>query len=315
MISIIMPMFNSSSWIVEALQSIQVQGYTDFECFIIDDGSTDNSLEITQEFIKNDIRFQLMLRPNDLKKGPSSCRNYGCSLATGSFIQFFDSDDVMHPSHLEEKLNAIGVNDFVVCKLQEFYGSFDTTFFKSDNVPDILHFDDLFEAFVCGNFPMMMVAPMWRASVLKKHLPFNENLHVLEDHELYARILFQSKTYSMVNKTLIYYRQIETSSMNQFYNNIQTGLESYLSAKKTVLQLSSNTTIKLAVLKMVLGVMRAGLAQKNYQNAEKCFAFIQRQKLAFNFNLQKKMLRIKLFYFVFKLSGRGDTYFKKMLKL
>lgn len=310
-----MPMYNSSNWIVETLQSIQAQTYTDFECFIIDDGSTDDSIQFTERFIQNDRRFQLRLRPSSLKKGPSSCRNFGCSLATGSFIQFFDSDDVMHPNHLQEKINAIGMNDFVVCKLHEFYVSFDASLFTTDAVPDIMPFDDLFEAFVCGNFPMMMVAPMWRASVLKKHLPFNENLHVLEDHELYARILFESKKCAIVNKTLIYYRQSENSSMNQFYTNIQTGLQSYLQAKKSVLQLSKTTTIKLALLKMVLGVMRAGLAQKKYSNAQQCFTFIANNQLAYNFSLQRKMLRIRLFYFICKLLGRGDTYFKPMLKL
>ncbi len=310
-----MPMYNSSNWIVETLTSISMQTYGYFECIIIDDGSTDNSIEITQEFIKNDTRFRLIIRPESFEKGPSSCRNHGCALANGNFIQFFDSDDIMHNEHLHEKKKAINQSDFVVCKLQEFHGNFDYDLFKIDNVPDILKFDDLFEAFVCGNFPMMMVAPMWRAEVLKRYLPFNENLHVLEDHELYSRILFKFKTYTIVNKTLIYYRQSQTSSMNQFYANLQTGIDSYLLVKKTVLTLSQSKNIKLAILKMVLGIMRMGLAQKNYHNAEKCFEFIKTEKLAYTFGLQSKIFRVHVFYLLFKLVGRGDTYFKKMLKL
>lgn len=308
-------MFNSSKWIIETLTFISKQVYTNFECIIIDDGSTDNSIELTQKFIDKDTRFLLIERPENLKKGPSSCRNYGCSLAKGNFIQFFDSDDIMHPEHLKEKKNAINQSDFVVCKLQEFQGNFNNVLFKVDSVPDILKFDNLFEAFVCGNFPMIMVAPMWRTDILKKYLPFNENLHVLEDHELYSRILVESKTYSIVNKTLIYYRQSHTSSMNQFYSNLQTGIDSYLLAKKSVLKLSQSNTIKLAILKMVLGMMRIGLAQKNYLNAEKCFAFIKTEKLTYTFSLQRKTFRIQNFYMLFKLAGRGDTYFKKMLKL
>lgn len=315
MISIVIPMYNSSNWIVETLTSISVQTYGYFECIIIDDGSTDNSIEITQEFIKNDARFRLVVRPDSFKKGSSSCRNYGCTLAKGNFIQFFDSDDIMHNEHLREKKNAINQSDFVVCKLQEFDGNFDYDLFEIDNVADILKFDNLFEAFVCGNFPMMMVAPMWRAKVLKSYLPFNENLNVLEDHELYARMLFKSKTYKIVNKTLIYYRQSQTSSMNQFYANLHTGIDSYLLVKKSVLTLSQSKNIKLAILKMVLGIMRMGLAQKNYHNAERCFEFIKTEKLSFTFSLKMKIFRIHFFYIVFKLVGRGDTYFKKMLKL
>lgn len=315
MISIIMPIYNREKVIIETLDSIVKQSYGHWECIIIDDGSTDETYKIICAFTKNDQRFKIYSRPEFVQKGPSACRNYGCSLANGNFIQFFDSDDIMHPEHLQEKQKAIEQSDFVVCKLQEFQENFNNGLFKTDSVPDILKFDDLFEAFVCGNFPMMMVAPMWRIEVLKKYMPFNESLHVLEDHELYSRILFKSKTYAIVNKTLIYYRQSQTSSMNQFYANLQTGIDSYLLAKKSVLKISQSKTIKLAILKMVLGIMRMGLAQKNYRNAEKCFRFIKAEKLAYTFRLQRKICRIQYFYLLFKLTGRGDTYFKKMLKL
>lgn len=310
-----MPMYNSSNWIIETLKSISKQTYVNFECIIVDDGSTDNSIEITRQFINNDKRFRFFERPDSLKKGPSSCRNYACSLAKGNFIQFFDADDIMHPNHLLEKRSVINQCDFVVCKLQEFNADFDYNLFKTNDVLDILKYHNLFEAFVCGNFPMMMVAPMWKAEILKKYLPFNEDLHVLEDHELYSRTLFELKSYVIVNKTLIYYRQSQNSSMNQFYSNLETGIDSYLLAKKKVLQLSQSKTIKLAILKMVLGVMRMGLAQKNYKNAEKCFTFIQDEKLAYSIILKRRIFRIKIFYYLFRLIGRGDTMFKLFLKL
>lgn len=315
LISIIIPTSNRAHLIIETLVSIQKQTYVNWECLIIDDGSTDNTISVLSNFLKYDNRFTYLRRPKNRLKGPSSCRNYGFELSKGSFVQFFDSDDIMHHNHLEEKIIAIKATDFVVCKIQEFQGDFDFDLFKTDNVPDILKFDDLFEAFVCGNFPMMMVAPMWRAEVLKRHLPFNENLHILEDHELYARILFEFKTYAIVNKTLIYYRQSQTSSMNQFYVNLQSGIDSYLLAKKSVLKLSQSKNIKLAILKMVLGIMRMGLAQKNYRNAEKCFTFIKTEKLAYTYSLQIKTFRIKAFYRLFKIIGRGDTKFKFLLKV
>lgn len=310
-----MPMYNSSDWIVETLFSISVQTYSNFECIIIDDGSTDKSLEITKKFICRDNRFQLIQRPINLKKGPSSCRNYAFEMAKGQYIQFFDSDDIMHPNHLEQKIKMINKSDFVLCKLQEFKGDFNYDFLKHDNVSDIVKYDNLFEAFVCGNFPMLMVAPLWRTEVLKKYMPFNENLHVLEDHELYSRVLFKVKRYEVINKTLIYYRQRSTSSMNQFHSDLQTGIDSYLLAKKSVLQLSQSKTIKLAILKMVLGVMRMGLAQKKYKSAEKGLMFIKNERLAYSITLKRKIFRIKVFYLLFKLMGRGDTYFKRMLKL
>jgi glycosyltransferase involved in cell wall biosynthesis len=315
MISIIMPMYNSSQFILETLNSIKAQTFLDFECLIIDDGSEDDSKIVVQNFLKNDVRFQLFDRPGNLKKGPSSCRNFGCTLAKGSFLQFFDSDDLMHPEHLQLKIETIQNYDFVVCKLQEFSKNFDINNFKLEKISAISNPINFFEDFVTGNFEMMMVAPLWRKTEFLKHLSFNENLHILEDHELYARILFKNNNGFFIDKTLIYYRQSQNSAMNSFYNSIGFGIDSYLEAKKTVLSLTKSKTIKLAILKMILGIMRMGLAQKEYQNCEKCFDFIKIQNLDFSINLKLKLLRIKTIYQFCKIVGKGDTYFKKLLKL
>ncbi|NJM80308.1 MAG: glycosyltransferase family 2 protein [Flavobacterium sp.] len=103
MISIIIPVFNRQHLIIETLVSIQNQTFQNWECIIVDDGSTDNTVEIISEQIIGDERFHLFKRPTHLKKGPSSCRNYAFSKAKGQFIQFFDSDDIMHPEHLQKK--------------------------------------------------------------------------------------------------------------------------------------------------------------------------------------------------------------------
>jgi glycosyltransferase involved in cell wall biosynthesis len=315
MISIIMPMFNSSPFILETLQSIQEQSFLDFECIIVDDGSIDDSKKIVQNFLKYDTRFQHFDRPENLKKGASSCRNYGCILASGNFIQFFDSDDIMHPNHLQVKIDAIKQYDFVVCKLQEFEGEFDHTFLALPQKTGIEVPKNILEGFVTGNLEMMMVAPLWRKSVVIKYLPINENLHILEDHEFYARILSKSNKGIFLDAFLIYYRQSNHSAMHSFYKSIHFGIDSYLLAKKSVLQVTNTTTVKLAILKMVLGVMRMGLAQRDYVNCAKCFEFIYEQKLNFSLNLNLKLIRIKLVYLLCKYLGRGDTYLKKYLKL
>ena len=92
MISIIIPIFNRQHLIEETLNSIKAQTYTNWECIIVDDGSTDDTYNVTSNLIKGDNRFQLYNRPLDFAKGPSSCRNYAITKMTGNYIQFFDSD-------------------------------------------------------------------------------------------------------------------------------------------------------------------------------------------------------------------------------
>ncbi|SFD25297.1 Glycosyltransferase involved in cell wall bisynthesis [Algibacter lectus] len=315
MISIIIPIYNRQHLIEETLNSIKAQTYANWECIIVDDGSTDNTYNITNNLIKGDNRFQLYNRPLEFAKGPSSCRNFAITKMSGNYIQFFDSDDVMHPNHLQLKIEAIKTHDFVICQLQEFTGAFDTNLFSSAKQPYIKPSKNVFEDFTTGTFPMLMVAPLWKASSLKPYLPIREDLHILEDHELYARALSQDKTYAIINIPLIFYRVGSSSSTNSFYSNVSYGLASYFEAKKTVLHLSSAKPIKLAILKMTLGFFRLALAERDFKSAQQCLNFIKNHKLAYSFKLKVKLFRIIFFYSIFKIVKKGDTKFKPLFKL
>ena len=103
MVSIIIPTFNRAELIGETLDSILAQTYSDWECIIVDDGSTDNTHEIVTAYQKKDARFQFDHRPTDRLSGGNAARNYGFKISKGNFIQFFDSDDIMEPDHLEKR--------------------------------------------------------------------------------------------------------------------------------------------------------------------------------------------------------------------
>ncbi len=311
-----MPIYNRAHVIEETINSIKGQTYTDWECIIVDDGSTDKTLETLKQLVKNDGKFKLYKRPHDLVKGPSACRNYGVLKIKGDYIQFFDSDDIMHPDHLKLKMEAIKNNDLVVCKLRAFSGIFNEKLFDQEDVSSLTNQpNNLFEAFVTGGFPMMMVAPLWKANSLKPYLPIREDLHILEDHELYARALFESKSLAIINKELIYYRIGGESSTANFYSNVDYGLASYFEAKGTVLKLSQSRPVKLSILKMTLGFFRQALAERNFKAGSKCLGFIREKELCYNFILKLKCLRIRFFYGIFKIIRKGDTKFKPLFKL
>lgn len=92
-ISVIIPTHNRAHIILDALKSVTSQTYSNWECLIIDDRSTDNSEEVIKSFIENDQRFIFFKRPKQRPKGAASCRNLGLENMTGDFVQFFDSDD------------------------------------------------------------------------------------------------------------------------------------------------------------------------------------------------------------------------------
>lgn len=104
MFTIIVPVFNVQEYIQECLKSLQLQSIKNFEVIIVNDGSTDNSEEICQEFVDRNSNFKLFRKKNG---GLSDARNYGLSKANGEYIIFLDSDDLLDQSAVEKFTNFI----------------------------------------------------------------------------------------------------------------------------------------------------------------------------------------------------------------
>ncbi|MEE1075772.1 MAG: glycosyltransferase family 2 protein [Acutalibacteraceae bacterium] len=114
LISIIMPVYNSEKYLDEAIKSVLSQTYSEFELLLIDDGSTDNSPAICDEFETKDSRIRTIHKPNG---GVCSARNLGINEAKGEYITFIDNDDVYEKNFLEVMVNQLLVKkvDFIKC--------------------------------------------------------------------------------------------------------------------------------------------------------------------------------------------------------
>ncbi|MBM2840617.1 MAG: hypothetical protein HW412_1145 [Bacteroidetes bacterium] len=98
LVSIIVPCYNRADLLAQALRSVLWQTYTNWECLLIDDGSTDDIVGIFQDVARNDERFRYHRQDNS---GPSAARNKGLDLARGEFIQFLDDDDIIPERRFE----------------------------------------------------------------------------------------------------------------------------------------------------------------------------------------------------------------------
>ena len=112
LVSIIVPAYNRADLIIDTLDSIAAQTYKNWECIIVDDGSTDNTVDVLKAYCKKDARFFWSRRPVGNKKGANACRNHGLEKSKGSLINWFDSDDIMHPDFLSVKVNEITQRNF-----------------------------------------------------------------------------------------------------------------------------------------------------------------------------------------------------------
>lgn len=110
LVSIIIPTYNRAHLIGETLDSVFAQTYSNWECIVVDDGSTDESDKIMKDYTSKDKRYKYHHRPKEHLSGGNGARNYGFLMSKGDFIQWFDSDDVMALNHIESKMQPFITN-------------------------------------------------------------------------------------------------------------------------------------------------------------------------------------------------------------
>lgn len=111
-ISIIVPIYNAASTLLRCIHALMVQTYSNIEIILVNDGSSDNSLQICHQFAAEDNRIRVIDKSNG---GVSSARNAGLDAATGSYIMFCDSDDWAEPDWCEELISHYEENCLVMC--------------------------------------------------------------------------------------------------------------------------------------------------------------------------------------------------------
>lgn len=204
-ISVIMPVFNSEAYLKEAIDSILNQTFEDFEFIIINDGSSDNSLRIINNF--EDERIVLI---NQKNKGIIASLNKGLETAKGEFIARMDSDDVSLPDRFEKQLKLMKSDNIDICG-----GNFTTInssgiSLKSYTTPRTHDFCTLS---LLSKVPFAHPSVIIRSDFLKKYnLKYGQsNIKKAEDLDLWIRIHEKGGKFSNVNETIFKYRIINNS--------------------------------------------------------------------------------------------------------
>lgn len=220
LVSIIMATYNRAGFIAETLRSIQMQTYENFECLIIDDGGTDNTLDVITPILNKDSRFKFLKRPDNYKKGLPGCRNYGIDLAQGDYIIFFDDDDIVHPQNLELCVKELEQEEFAFCRYERavFFKDFDYNFDYSRIYSSFeITMNDV-EKLLNHELPFNSCAVMWKRGCFEQNR-FVEHLMYAEEWELYSRILSSGAKGISINKCLFYGRKHPNSNTGEFFQN------------------------------------------------------------------------------------------------
>lgn len=212
LVSIIIPTYNRAHLIGETLDSVLAQTYGNWECIIVDDGSTDNTSDVLESYVNKDSRFQYYHRPPDRPKGANACRNYGFQISKGEFIVFLDSDDLLKSSCLAKRISFLQQRDldFVIGDTAVIEGGkkVEKLMCKSP------HFENkktYLLAFLNYQVPWTIMSVLWRREIIAK-FSFDESLSRFQDIDLHLRILMYSDySFSKSNYIDNYYRKDEFS--------------------------------------------------------------------------------------------------------
>lgn len=215
MISIIMPVYNAEKYLKESIESILNQTYTNYEFILVNDGSTDNSLNILQQYSKRDKRIRVFNQEN---AGCAAARNNALNKVEGEYIVFVDSDDIVHPMLLEALMNdAIEYNsDISICCYQEFVDSY--SFDKME--PSCRCIEMNSEQAIEALNDKKMTAALW-SKLYKKELFVSERLPLIttsEDIFLAYKLIVNSKIITLNSSKLYLYRKNINSISNTKVN-------------------------------------------------------------------------------------------------
>lgn len=217
LISIIIATFNRSHLIEKSLTSVQHQTYKDWECIIVDDGSTDGTRETIKPFLLTDRRYNYIKRSSFYKKGLSGCRNMGLDMASGKYVIFFDDDDLVHPQNLEVSLDYLEKSGNNFCNYQK------RPFFEQEPKMTLIenrsNYEDFgrekIEEFVNGNRAMASCTVLWDKKCFE-NIRFNEDLHYAEEWECYGRILLAGFEGVNIGEVLYFNRKHPGSNTGRY---------------------------------------------------------------------------------------------------
>lgn len=225
LISIVMPTHNRSDFLMEAVNSVLKQTYTNWELFIIADACTDNTSDVIKPYLK-DKRIHFYNSEKNL--GGAGARNYGMNLIGGNYVAFLDDDDVWLPKKLEVQLNFLIEHTetaLVYCNFSQWFSSGKK---KEIAMRNSVTYDDLLVLNLIGSFSFVML----KMSKLNESR-IDSELKSAQDWDLWLKVLKDSKEIGRnCNENLVDYRIQGQKKISVNRESVSKGYEKWFKNHK-----------------------------------------------------------------------------------
>ena len=234
LISVVISAYNAEQFLDETLESVLSQTYENWECIIVNDGSTDNTESVAKKWCEKDSRFRLTNKENG---GLSSARNWGIKESKAEYIAFLDVDDILTSDSLEVRINVLIEQnvDLVATKLQHFTDKLPKVS-KNNARQDVLYYAKE------GLTQLMAFNKVTPSTVLCKKSVMDEvggfTWHKkAEDLHCWLKVLFAGYKIYRIDETLLLYRLVENSMSSTDRNCSKEVFEIIYSFKDEILSL------------------------------------------------------------------------------
>ncbi len=233
LVSVLIPLYNAQEYISATLESVLNQTYTNIEIIIVDDGSSDNSIEIVKSYQQRYSNIALYTQPNS---GASRARDRAFELSKGDYINYLDSDDLLSSNKIASQIELLREFDFdkttvAFCKFAYFVDTIDSA--EVINQPINHSFESgikwLKDSFEGGGYGAVM-GWLTPRDLIYKAGSWRNDLKRNQDGEFFARVLVNAAKVVYDDNSIVYYRKgIDSSiSSNNSYRAIESILQSYI---------------------------------------------------------------------------------------
>ncbi len=332
-VSIIIPVYNAESTIGRCLESIRGQTFQDFEVFLIDDGSSDNSFSICKDFAKSDQRITVLHQSNS---GPSSARNHALNYATGQYVYFADSDDHLEPDLLENMLHCLADTHSSLAFLR--YNLIDED--SGEEIPNTRKYNyptarnlsatETLQLLLPDNFPSFVWSFMAERRLFNDSpvIRFPQNI-LREDQAILYKLVDRADSIGFVQRKLYNYHirgqsllgsKSESTLMITSVIELVTERQCYLDEHRPKLRIqtgNANIALLLYVLKTTENIksnrQAKALRQKCISLVHKYMVNIGIRNVNHDNMFQYLILKIGLFPFLFFIKKTIHIFFKRRI--
>ena len=304
LVSIIIPTYNRSHLIGETIDSVRKQSYRNWECLVIDDGSSDYTAELINIYLEKDPRIKFLMRPKTLPKGANTCRNFGFEKSEGKLIKWLDSDDLLQPDYLEKKIAVFAnpVVDLVICNYILFNEEKRYQPFFNESIEDLL------TDYVTGKININIANCLWKKESISS-FKFDKELKRAQELDFHFRILKEKKmVVNVIKDNLALVRNHKDSISELFHVGDIEAIRSDLLVRGQILKYLKESHANMQHMQRAFNLYLIGIRQLIDSKRVKELYY---QFHALNIELMGKRglrlweVKLILLLLLFKLTGRS----------